>query len=177
MSISLNTDTPIDGLALIRRPVCQDHRGRFMSIYVEVELNSILPAGIRFLEDDVSLSRRGVLRGLHGDDHTWKLVSCLFGKIFFAVADLRHSSPTFKSVFMKKLVAEEGLQVLVPPGCVNGQQCLSEFSLFAYKQSAIYNGGGNQLSVRWHDPLLAIPWPNQSPILSDRDRMASGIKL
>lgn len=177
MSFSLNTDTPIGGLALIRRSVFADHRGLFMSTYVEGDLDSLLPTGTRFLEDDISLSRRGVLRGMHGDEHTWKLVSCLFGEVFFVVVDLRSSSRTLKAMFTKKFTAEDGLQVLVPPGCVNGHQCLSEVSLFAYKQSSPYEGSEKQLSVRWNDPSLAIPWPLRNPILSDRDRLAPTLEF
>ena len=176
MSVSINSDTPIDGLALIRRSGFEDHRGYFLATYVEGELNHLLPPGVRFLEDDISFSRRNVLRGLHGDQHTWKLVSCLVGEVFFAVADLRSSSPTFKATFHGQLKAEEGLQVLVPPGCVNGYQCLSDFTLFAYKQSCVY-AAGQQLTVRWNDPSIGIPWPAQDPILSDRDRTAPFINF
>jgi dTDP-4-dehydrorhamnose 3,5-epimerase len=109
---------------------------------------------------------------MHGDDRTWKLVCCLYGEVFLAVADLRPGSRTFKSVFTRRFQAEEGWQALIPPGCVNGHKCLSEFSLFAYKQSHTYTGAQNQVSVRWNDPALRIPWPGPDPILSERDRLA-----
>jgi len=176
MSLSVNSDTPIDGLAVIRRSIFTDHRGYFLATYVEGDLDHLLPDGVQFLEDDISFSRRNVLRGLHGDERTWKLVSCLVGEVFLAVADLRSSSPTFKATFHLQLKAEDGLQVLVPPGCVNGYQCLSEFAIFAYKQSCVYTPG-QQLTVRWDDPSMAIPWPVEDPILSDRDRTAPFINF
>jgi dTDP-4-dehydrorhamnose 3,5-epimerase len=165
------TATIADLLEIVR-PAASDPRGWFMATHVAGELDRFTPAPIRFVEDDLSWSRKGVLRGLHADTLTWKLVQCVWGEVFLAVADLRRQSPTHGRTHWLTLKAESGRQVLVPPGCGAGHQCLSEQCLFSYKQSRSYTGAGAQLCVRWNDPSLAIPWPISDPILSPRDRDA-----
>jgi dTDP-4-dehydrorhamnose 3,5-epimerase len=170
--IEVSAPAAIADLLEIVRPAASDARGWFMATHVAGELDRFTKEPIRFIEDDVSRSRRGVLRGLHADFLTWKLVQCLWGEVFFAVADLRRQSPTYGKAHWTTLHAESGRQILVPPGCGNGHQCLSEQCLFAYKQSRIYSGAAGQLSVCWNDPALAIPWPISDPILSPRDLAA-----
>jgi dTDP-4-dehydrorhamnose 3,5-epimerase len=171
--IKVHASAVISGLLTIEREEFADKRGYFVALHLAGELDPWTPAPVRFEEDDLSASRHRVLRGLHGDDATWKLVQCVEGKVFLAVADLRHDSPTQGGVFHATLDSDRPVQVLIPPGCVNGHQCLSEHSLFIYKQSARYTGAGRQMTVRWDDPRLKIPWPLSKPILSDRDANAT----
>ena len=128
---------------------------------------------IKFKEDDFSVSKKYVLRGLHGDNKTWKLVQCIFGEIYLVVVDFRSDSPTFKFWQSFSLSDKKRTQILIPPGCLNGTLCMSETSIFTYKQSEIYTGNSeNQFTVRWDDPQLNIYWPIRQPILSQRDASA-----
>jgi len=128
-----------------------------------------------FVEDDISVSKRGVLRGLHGDDKTWKLIQCLWGEIFVAVADMRRDSPTYLQWDSFSVSDKNRLQILIPAGCANGHLCLSEKCIFSYKQSQFYSGSDNQFTVRWDDPKLNISWPVSDPLLSERDSTAKFI--
>lgn len=131
---------------------------------------------IVFVEDDVSVSRKGVLRGLHGDNKTWKLIQCLWGEIFVAVADMRKNSPTFLQTETFSVSDKNRIQLLIPAGCANGHLCLSEKCIFSYKQSQYYSGSENQFTVRWDDPKLHLKWPIENPILSERDSSATFIE-
>jgi dTDP-4-dehydrorhamnose 3,5-epimerase len=159
----------IDGLLIIDRKVFRDKRGDFCSLHISGELDKTVGQPLEFVEDDVSVSRYGVSRGLHGDNKTWKLVQCILGDIFIAVADVRPTSPTYLKVFTTRLTGDLFHQILIPPGCANGHQCLSPECIFLYKQTEIYSGAQHQFSIHWRDPKLNIPWPLSDPILSDRD--------
>jgi dTDP-4-dehydrorhamnose 3,5-epimerase len=139
----------------------KDERGEFVQAYRE-DMN--LP--VKFVEDDFSISRRDVLRGLHGDGKTWKLVSCIYGQIFFVAVD--PETKKWKSLMLN----EQNLrQVLVPPNYAMGYLILSELAIVHYKQSILY-GTTTQFTLRWDDPTLGIDWPISKPILSERDAHA-----
>ena len=161
----------IQGLKVIYPTVFRDFRGSFLETFTVHNYCFEDSEGhkIRFLEDDISISSQNVLRGLHGDTKTWKLVQCLSGKLFYAVVDMRKASTSFKKVETFILDGQAFRQLLIPAGCVNGHLVLSQEAILSYKQSEIYSGAGNQLSVRWTDPLFSIPWPVDAPILSERD--------
>jgi dTDP-4-dehydrorhamnose 3,5-epimerase len=162
----------IEGLKIIDPTVFKDQRGFFICTYRKDNDDFKVKDGkqIEFQEDDVSFSTKNVLRGLHGDRKTWKLVYNLIGEVFLAVVDMRKDSATYLNFQTFILGENKQNQILIPPGCVNGHLCLSEQSIFCYKQSEIYEGSQNQLSVAWNDPKLKIPWPVKNPILSERDR-------
>jgi len=168
-NLQVHVSNSILGLLQIERPFFSDLRGRFMTLHIVGELDAYTEKPLRFEEDNLSLSRKSVLRGMHGDDVTWKLVQCVAGEVFLAVADMRKESPTYRNSIHLTLNSEIHTQVLIPPGCVNGHQCLSDHSLFVYKQSVPYSGAHRQITVPWNDPSLNIPWPLPNPILSARD--------
>jgi dTDP-4-dehydrorhamnose 3,5-epimerase len=167
--------TTIQDLILLYPKSFYDFRGEYIQTYNINEYNfkDINGHLIEFKEDDISVSRRNVLRGLHGDKKTWKLVQCLYGEIYFVVLDFREDSPTYKNYETFTLTSKNRMQILIPPGCVNGTLCLSEESIFSYKQSEIYSGSQNQFSIRWNDPKIDIKWPITNPILSQRDMEAN----
>ena len=167
--LSVHISSAIAGLLVIERDIFADKRGRFLALHIEGELDGWTEKPLRFREDSASFSSRGVLRGLHGDTTTWKLLQCVAGRVFLAVADLRPGSVTYRKTFHLTLEGERPVQILIPAGCVNGQQCLSDHSIVIYKQSDIYQGAQRQLTISWKDPRLAIPWPVAEPILSARD--------
>jgi dTDP-4-dehydrorhamnose 3,5-epimerase len=167
--------TAINGVIhIIPDPEHEDFRGTYIETYHEEEFRK---AGIdvKFVVDDHSRSRRNVLRGMHGDSRTWKLISCLHGAFFFAVSDVREESPTKGKWQTWTLSDRNHHMVLVPPGCANGHLALDDNIIFHYKQSEYYGGEGSQFSYRFDDPRLGgIVWPISNPILSPRDTNAKG---
>ena len=142
----------------------------FRSVYVETyNERAYRAAGIEaaFVQDDLSVSDRGVLRGIHGDHVTSKLISCLAGRIYLVVVDCREGTPGFGRWEAFTLSEGNRLQVLVPPGFGNGHLVLSERALFHYKQSTYYPT--EQFTYRFDDPRFSIWWPLDSPRLSRRD--------
>jgi len=167
----------IEGLQVISPEVFRDQRGEFFETFNTREYSFADENGekIEFLEDDVSVSKRSVLRGLHGDSNTWKLVQCLVGQLFYVVVDMRENSKTYKKVETIELNETNRNQLLIPAGCANGHLVLSEKAVLSYKQSQFYSGQKNQYTVRWNDPSLQIDWPVEAPILSDRDNNAPSL--
>lgn len=123
-----------------------------------------------FLEDKISVSYRNVLRGLHGDSVTHKLLGCLHGAVYFVMADARPESPTFGKWESMGLNDKNRSLVLIPPGVYNAHLCLTDKCTFWYKLSTPYSGPENQKTIRWDDGELNIDWPIDNPILSLRDR-------
>ncbi|MGE4297675.1 MAG: dTDP-4-dehydrorhamnose 3,5-epimerase family protein [Desulfovibrionaceae bacterium] len=161
------SETTLEGVLLIELDSFEDHRGEYVETYC---LQEYKDAGITvdFVQDDFSISRKDVLRGLHGDAYTWKMVCCPFGQYYLVVADCREGSETFGKWESFVVSDRNRRQVLIPPGFANGHLILSERAIFQYKQSAYYDAKG-QFSYRWDDPRLNIWWPIKSPILSRRD--------
>lgn len=159
--------TRIDPVRRIRPSAFEDFRGQFIETYHR-EAYQQAGIDIDFVQDDLSISSRHVLRGLHGDHHTWKLVSCIVGRIYLVVADCRDGSPTRGQWEAFTLSEQNREQILIPPGFANGHLVLSEQGIFAYKQSAYYDPA-SQFSFRFDDPALNIWWPVKNPLLSPRD--------
>ena len=159
--------TNLEGVLLIKPEIFEDFRGTYVETYNEEEYNK---HGItqKFIQDDISTSSKGVLRGLHGDAETWKLISCMYGRFYFVVVNCDENSADFGKWQSFTLSAENQYQVLVPPMHGNGHFILSDVAIFHYKQTSYYNPKG-QFTYKWNDPKLGIWWPTKSPILSRRD--------
>ena len=125
-----------------------------------------------FNHDKVSTSRRHVLRGIHGDEKSWKLVTCLYGELYFVVVDTRTDSSTYHQWDSMILDSRSRKQVLLPPGVGNGFLVLSEDSVFHYKwlYPGPYPDVGDQFTIKWNDPAWNINWPIDNPILQPRDK-------
>ena len=163
------TRTTLDGVLLITpSTIFEDFRGTYVETYNE-KLYTEAGITIRFVQDDISTSRRNVLRGIHGDPETWKLISCLHGEFYLVVLNYDSESPQFGQWESFTLSDRNRLQVLVPPKFGNGHAVLSESALFHYKQSTYYNRA-TQFTVLWDDPRFKIRWPVERPILSKRDQ-------
>ena len=160
--------TSLPGVLKIKRELFEDHRGIYGEIYEEKEY---FKAGIAvdFVEQDFSCSKKDVLRGLHGDPKTWKLISCLIGSLYLVVLNYEQDSLCFGQWESFILTPRNRLQILIPPMHANGHLILSDLAIFHYNQSEYYTDGTNQFSVRWNDPKFNILWPINNPILSDRD--------
>ena len=169
--LKIEDSTLFKEVKIITPSVFQDNRGAFIETY-SIDKYSFRDKNgslLVFREDDVSISKKDVLRGLHGDKITWKLIQCLHGEVFFALIDNNPASETYLKTETFILSEENRLQILVPPFFVNGYLCLSEKCIFSYKQTESYTGAGNQVALRWNDPRLNIAWPVSDPILSERD--------
>jgi len=166
MSITIKK-TKLNGVLKITHEGFEDHRGIYRELYSEKEYQE---AGIdiRFIEDDISASRKHVLRGIHGDNNTWKLVSCLHGSFYLVVVNCDKESDAFGSWERFTLSEQNNVQILIPPKHGNGHVVMSEKAIFHYKQSAYYNPEG-QFTYTWNDPALNVWWPIKNPILSERD--------
>jgi len=160
--------TKLDGVLLIKPPtIFEDFRGTYVETYNE-KLYYEAGIKVKFVQDDISVSSQNVLRGIHGDSKTWKLISCLYGKFYLVVVNWDNSSPQFGQWESFVLSDQNRLQVLVPANFGNGHLVLSELAIFHYKQSTYYNRA-TQFTMRWNDPKLNIWWPIQNPIVSKRD--------
>lgn len=161
-------ETKLKGVLLIKPPtIFKDSRGTYVELYNKELYNQ---AGIKvdFIQDDISVSVKNVLRGVHGDSETWKLVSCLYGEFYLAVANWDKGSSQFGQWESFVLSEQNRLQVLIPPKFGNGHLVLSERAIFHYKQSTYYCRE-KQFTILWNDPKLNISWPVKNPILSKRD--------
>ena len=167
--MQLMNNSKIKDLQVISLDTFQDHRGLYVETFNYDHYKKIIPK-VEFVQDDFSYSHRNVLRGIHGDYKTWKLIHCPVGEIFLVVVDWREESSTFKRWESFRLSQENMLQVLIPPGCGNGHYVLSEHAVFSYKQSTYYERE-SQFSIAYNDESLGIDWPllENSPILSERD--------
>lgn len=165
----------IAGLRIIEPKIFGDARGFFMESWNRQRYRD---AGMEFdfVQDNVSLSRRGILRGLHFQNPggQGKLVYVLQGEVFDVAVDIRKSSPTFGRWHGLTLSAENKRQFFVPPGFAHGFAVLSEAALFAYKCTELY-APQHELTLAWNDPEVGIQWPVENPQLSDKD--ARGLRL
>lgn len=159
-------------IAIIQPEIFYDYRGEYIETW-NIENYKIFGKGnICFKQDDISASTKHVLRGLHGDFETWKLIQCAYGSLLLVAVDMRPDSKTYLQHDMFSINDKNRAQVLIPPGFANGHLIMSDFGVFSYKQSTLYAGAKAQFTVRWDDPKLNIPWPIKNPILSLRDKNA-----
>lgn len=159
--------TKLDGVLLIQPEIFEDWRGQYVETYNEEQYNK---AGItvKFVQDDISVSSRHVLRGIHGDAETWKLVSCHYGKFYLVVVNCDKESRDFGKWQAFTLSEGNRQQVLIPPKHGNGHVVLTDRAIFHYKQNTYYNPKG-QFTYKWNDPALKIWWPVKDPLVSQRD--------
>ena len=167
----------VPGLIAIRGHRFADERGLFVEAFARGDWPLRRDDGeeLEFVEDDYSVNRRGVIRGLHGDARTWKLVSCAHGACFVVVVDVRRGreDPVWESF---ELDGDDPRHLLIPAGCATGYASLADPTIVTYKQSERYAGQSQQFTILWSDPDLAIPWPVADPILSERDAAAPPLR-
>jgi len=160
--------TPIDGLLIIEPKVFADPRGVFYEVYSESRYKE---HGIsRFVQDNHSVSKQGVLRGLHYQVNSEqdKLVRVTQGEIFDVAVDIRKQSPTYGKWWGLSLSETNNLQLYIPVGFAHGFCVLSESAEVLYKCSDYYSPE-DERGILWNDPDLAIDWPIKDPILSEKD--------
>jgi len=167
--------TDLPGVLIIEPKVFGDERGYFMETWNQERYADGVTQET-FVQDNISFSRKGVLRGLHFQkiNPQGKLVYVLLGEVFDVAVDIRVGSPTFGQWTCAVLSAENKKQFFIPAGFAHGFCVSSDTALFAYKCTDKYNPQ-SEGCVLWNDPDLNIPWPTRTPELSAKD--AQGIKL
>ncbi len=163
--------TELEGVLLLEPRVFSDARGYLEETYNERAFREV---GIteRFVQDNHSHSRQGVLRGLHfqAENPQGKLIRVTQGEIYDVAVDLRRSSATYGKWAGFRLKAAEHKLLWIPKGFAHGFYVVSETADVLYKVSEFYNPGSEQ-TLLWNDPDLGIPWPLRGePILSEKDR-------
>ncbi|WP_347218044.1 dTDP-4-dehydrorhamnose 3,5-epimerase [Chryseobacterium sp.] len=167
-------ETPLKDCYVIEPTIFEDDRGYFFEKYNEKKFEELTGMNGHFVQDNISKSSYGVLRGLHlqkGEYAQAKLVSCLEGRVFDVAVDLRRDSPTFGKWYGVELTPENKLQLYVPRGFGHGFSVLSETAIFSYKCDNFYHKE-SEGSVIWNDKDLNIDWklPLDVVQLSDKDR-------
>jgi dTDP-4-dehydrorhamnose 3,5-epimerase len=163
------TATALPGVLLVEPNVVGDARGYFVELWVR-ERYALAGIAPDFVQDNLSRSRRGILRGLHlqHPHGQGKLVSALDGEVFDVAVDVRTGSPTFGQWIGHALSAENHHQMWIPPGFAHGFCVTSESAVLAYKCTDAYHPE-SELGVLWNDPEIGIEWPVANPVLSARD--------
>ncbi len=146
----------------------EDFRGSYVELY---NARIYKESGINdeFIQDDISTSRKGVLRGIHGDGCTSKLVTCLYGAFYLVVVNNDPDSEQYKCWVSFHLSDVNRKQIYIPPKFGNGHLVLTESAIFHYKQTTEYDRDG-QFTIQWNDPSYGIWWPDLYPIVSRRDQ-------
>lgn len=164
--------TELSGVALICPDIFEDFRGQYIETYNEAvyrEKFRLFGINPHFIQDDISVSTKDVLRGIHGDYGTTKLISCLHGKFYLVVVDCRKDSKNFGKWEAFTLSDRNRWQVLISPGYGNAHLILSDMAIFHYKQTTYYEPS-RQFTYHYDDPRFNIYWPIKNPILSERDQ-------
>ena len=166
----------ISGIIIIEPDVFRDSRGAFTELWNSTRLAAEGVPGT-FVQDNVSWSVKGVLRGLHFQNPAaqGKLISVLMGEVFDVTVDLRRDSPTFGKWHGEELSRESLRQIYIPPGFAHGFVVLSDQAVFHYKCTAAYNKNSEK-TLLWNDPDLGIDWPVKNPVVSEKDRGGKFLK-
>lgn len=166
-------ESPLKGCFLIEPSVFEDERGQFYEAYQRNRLDKHVGMNVDFVQDNVSYSKKGVLRGLHyqkGDSAQAKLVQVLKGEVLDVIVDIRKDSPTFGEYFKEKLSSKNKKSIFIPKGMAHGFLALTEEVIFLYKCDAYYDPK-SEAGILYNDPNLAIDWETDEDelILSEKD--------
>lgn len=165
-------ETGIEGLVVVKPKVFRDPRGFFMETFRSDSFRSLGLPG-EFLQDNLSKSSKGIVRGLHFQAPPFdqgKLVTAIQGTVLDVVVDIRKNSPTYGQHKTFLLTAEEPVFVFVPSGFAHGFSVLSDIALFHYKCTNVYDKA-SEGGVLWNDPDLAIDWQVAEALVSDKDQV------
>jgi len=165
----------LSGLYSIYPSVFKDERGYFFEAFQSEKYN-VITGGQEFVQDNISKSSKGILRGLHFQKPPFaqgKLVQVLQGSVLDIAVDLRRNSATYGQSFKKILSADNAVQLYIPPGFAHGFYTLEDHTLFSYKCTAPYHAA-SEGCILWNDPALKIDWELfEKPILSEKDKLGA----
>ena len=169
-------ETKIKGCFIIKPEVFIDERGFFLETYQKLKYKEIVDDSLEFVQDNMSESIYGVLRGLHYQKTRpqGKLVQVITGEVLDVVVDIRKDSETFGNWISIKLNSKNKYQVWIPPGLAHGFVTLSQKAIFHYKTTDYYFPQ-DEATLIWNDESLNIDWIHKDPIVSKRD--SEGIHL
>jgi dTDP-4-dehydrorhamnose 3,5-epimerase len=164
--------TPIEGLLIIEPQVFTDPRGYFYESYNK---EKFVAAGINieFVQDNQSLSQKGIVRGLHFQAPPFdqgKLVRVIQGAVLDVAVDIRKNSPTYGQNFSIELSAQNRTMFYIPPGFAHGFETLDDNTIFLYKCTDVYNKQ-SEGGLLWNDPELGIKWQSSNPLISEKDKI------
>lgn len=171
------TETEIKGLFIIQPKVFADQRGYFFESY-NAEVFKSKGINATFLQDNQSLSNKGVLRGLHFQAPPYeqgKLVRVITGAVLDVAVDIRKNSPTYGQHVAIELTEENKTMFYIPPGFAHGFATLRDSTIFSYKCTNVYNKA-SEGCVLWNDVSLGINWLLQNPVLSEKDQVGTAFK-
>lgn len=162
----------LSDVKIIQHTKFSDHRGQLWTTFDECLKEISILKNLNFKHDKFAVNRRHVLRGIHGDSKSWKLVTVIHGSVFQVVVDCRITSDLYLKYETYELKGNEPTSILIPPGFGNAFLSISDNSVYHYKlaYSGSYNDADKQFTMKWNDPSIDIPWPIQNPMLSERDK-------
>ena len=165
----------IEGIIIFETEVFRDDRGYFMEFYNENKFNHNVLANFSFKQDNISCSKKNVLRGLHFQSPPYdqgKLIQVLNGRVVDVVVDLRRGSKSFGKHMKIELSSDNCKQLWVPPGFAHGFLTLEDDTLFSYKWTNHYSKN-HEMDLLWNDEDLNIEWGIENPIISEKDKQAT----
>lgn len=170
-------ESPLKGVFVIKPKVFDDARGYFFESY---NRDAFASAGLtmNFLQDNQSLSQKGVLRGLHFQNNPHaqgKLVRVINGAVFDVAVDIRRSSSTYGKWFGMELNEKNKTMMYIPEGFAHGFVTLQDNTIFSYKCTNVYNKASEDCLL-WNDPDIGIDWQLKDPLLSEKDLQGKKIK-
>jgi len=172
IEFNIEESNQISGIFIFTPSIHLESRGAIWTSFKEEIFKPYLPKNISFIHDKFSTSKENVLRGIHGDNKTWKLVSCIHGDILQVVVDFRKESNSYLQHQKFELSNNNNQIILIPPGFGNAFYVKSLSATYHYKLA--YDGGyadvDEQFTIAWNDARLNIEWPSENPIISDRDK-------
>ena len=170
--------TEIDGLLLIKPTVYKDTRGLFMETYNKNEFDNRINSEVNFVQDNLSISKKGVIRGLHIQKPPFdqgKLVQVIKGSILDVALDLRKSSSTYGQHYKIELNDKNKYQLWIPKGFAHGFLTKEDDTFFSYKCDNPYSKD-HEMSLFWNDEDLGIDWGIKNPLISEKDMLADSFK-
>lgn len=172
IDFKINESNNISGVYEIEPSISTDLRGNIWTSFLQEKIEKLLPKDLSFKHDKFSCSEHNVLRGIHGDSKSWKLVTCVFGEIQQVVVDYRKESPTYLTWESFIINQEKMKLILLPPYMGNAYYVLSNKAVYHYKLAyqGKYIDADKQFSYKWNDERVGIEWMSRSPILSERDQ-------
>ncbi len=157
---------------IIRPDIFHDNRGILFTDFLDDYFQKSFSPSLKFIHSKNAINNAKVLRGIHGDFESFKLVQCLYGSVFQVVVDCRKDSKTFLKHETFELKHNEPKMVLLPPGFGNAFLVTSHEAVYNYKlaYAGSYNDYDRQFTYKWNDPKIGVNWPINNPTLSKRDQ-------
>ena len=170
-------NTGIEGLWVIKPKVFADARGYFFESYNK-DLFTKNGLNLNFVQDNQSLSHKGVLRGLHFQNPPYaqgKLVRVITGAVLDVAVDIRKNSATYGKYYGAEITEENKTMMYIPEGFAHGFLTLCDNTIFSYKCTNLYNKASED-SIKWNDPDIGVKWNIADPLLSEKDISGNDFK-